>query len=229
MLVSTTIFAQAPYLSIPSGGLESSRNLGKLIAMKAVIVGTAGHIDHGKSALVRALTGTDPDRLEEEKRRGITIDIGFANLDLTEPVGRADPHRLRRCARPRTLRAQHAGRRRRHRSGAAGCCGRRRRSSRRLANTSTSAACWPYSVGSPFLPSQTWSIADTLEVVTHGSGGISERLVSGSGEFAHRRRQLENRRRPRPAQAASWRGWRPKFLRRIPPPSSACPSIACSP
>ena len=57
--------------------------------MKAVIVGTAGHIDHGKSALVRALTGTDPDRLEEEKRRGITIDIGFANLDLTSPDRRA--------------------------------------------------------------------------------------------------------------------------------------------
>src|SRR4051794_28460576 len=55
--------------------------------MKAVIVGTAGHIDHGKSALVRALTGTDPDRLQEEKRRGITIDIGFANLDLTAPSG----------------------------------------------------------------------------------------------------------------------------------------------
>ena len=51
--------------------------------MKYVIVGTAGHIDHGKSALVRALTGTDPDRLEEEKRRGITIDLGFAHLDLT--------------------------------------------------------------------------------------------------------------------------------------------------
>jgi small GTP-binding protein len=60
--------------------------------MKAVIVGTAGHIDHGKSALVRALTGTDPDRLEEEKRRGITIDIGFANLDLAGPSG--DPIRL---------------------------------------------------------------------------------------------------------------------------------------
>ena len=57
--------------------------------MKAVIVGTAGHIDHGKSALVRALTGTDPDRLEEEKRRGITIDIGFANLDLAAPSGEA--------------------------------------------------------------------------------------------------------------------------------------------
>ena len=55
--------------------------------MKAVIVGTAGHIDHGKSALVRALTGTDPDRLEEEKRRGITIDIGFANLDLAAQSG----------------------------------------------------------------------------------------------------------------------------------------------
>lgn len=55
--------------------------------MKAVIVGTAGHIDHGKSALVRALTGTDPDRLEEEKRRGITIDIGFANLDLAGLAG----------------------------------------------------------------------------------------------------------------------------------------------
>jgi len=55
--------------------------------MKAVIVGTAGHIDHGKSALVRALTGIDPDRLEEEKRRGITIDLGFANLELTSPGG----------------------------------------------------------------------------------------------------------------------------------------------
>ncbi len=49
---------------------------------KHVIVGTAGHIDHGKSALVQALTGTDPDRWQEEKRRGITIDLGFAHLDL---------------------------------------------------------------------------------------------------------------------------------------------------
>src|SRR5580698_8585387 len=51
--------------------------------MKNIIVGTAGHIDHGKTALVRALTGIDADRLEEEKRRGITIDIGFAHLQLT--------------------------------------------------------------------------------------------------------------------------------------------------
>src|SRR5437867_9354518 len=47
-----------------------------------LILGTAGHIDHGKTALVKALTGIDCDRLPEEKRRGITIDIGFASLDL---------------------------------------------------------------------------------------------------------------------------------------------------
>jgi selenocysteine-specific elongation factor len=48
--------------------------------MRSVVIGTAGHIDHGKSALVRALTGTDPDRLKEEQERGITIDLGFAHL-----------------------------------------------------------------------------------------------------------------------------------------------------
>lgn len=53
--------------------------------MRHVILGTAGHIDHGKSALVKALTGIDPDRLKEEKERGITIDLGFA--DLTYPDG----------------------------------------------------------------------------------------------------------------------------------------------
>ncbi len=48
--------------------------------MRSIVVGTAGHVDHGKSALVRALTGTDPDRLKEEQARGITIDLGFAHL-----------------------------------------------------------------------------------------------------------------------------------------------------
>ena len=52
--------------------------------MHYVVLGTAGHIDHGKSTLVKALTGTDPDRLKEEKERGITIDLGFANLDYPE-------------------------------------------------------------------------------------------------------------------------------------------------
>jgi selenocysteine-specific elongation factor len=55
--------------------------------MKSVIIGTAGHIDHGKTALVKALTGIDADRLQEEKRRGITIDLGFAHLELQSPGG----------------------------------------------------------------------------------------------------------------------------------------------
>ena len=50
--------------------------------MRHIIVGTAGHIDHGKTALVRALTGIETDRLEEEKRRGISIDLGFAHLEM---------------------------------------------------------------------------------------------------------------------------------------------------
>jgi selenocysteine-specific elongation factor len=52
--------------------------------MRSVVIGTAGHIDHGKTTLVKALTGVDTDRLEEEKRRGITIELGFAKLDLGE-------------------------------------------------------------------------------------------------------------------------------------------------
>ncbi len=54
--------------------------------MRSFIVGTAGHIDHGKSSLVKALTGTDPDRLKEEKERGITIDLGFAHAPLSDDV-----------------------------------------------------------------------------------------------------------------------------------------------
>jgi selenocysteine-specific elongation factor len=57
------------------------------VAMKSIIVGTAGHIDHGKTALVKALTGIDADRLAEEKRRGITIDLGFAHLELAAMNG----------------------------------------------------------------------------------------------------------------------------------------------
>jgi len=54
--------------------------------MKRIILGTAGHIDHGKTALIKALTGIDTDRLKEEKERGITIDLGFAHLDLDENI-----------------------------------------------------------------------------------------------------------------------------------------------
>ena len=49
-----------------------------------VIVGTAGHIDHGKSSLVKYLTGTDPDRLKEEKERGITIELGYVFMPLPD-------------------------------------------------------------------------------------------------------------------------------------------------
>ncbi|HEV2095144.1 MAG TPA: GTP-binding protein, partial [Chthoniobacterales bacterium] len=52
---------------------------------KHFILATAGHVDHGKSALVKTLTGTDPDRLPEEKARGITIELGFANFLLRRP------------------------------------------------------------------------------------------------------------------------------------------------
>src|ERR1700729_3055542 len=57
--------------------------------MKSIILGTAGHIDHGKTALVKALTGIDADRLEEEKRRGVTIDLGFAHMDFAVAGDRA--------------------------------------------------------------------------------------------------------------------------------------------
>jgi selenocysteine-specific elongation factor len=56
------------------------------------IVATAGHVDHGKSALIKALTGTDPDRLPEEKARGITIDLGFAHLELPSPTSPSSIH-----------------------------------------------------------------------------------------------------------------------------------------
>ena len=61
------------------------------------IVATAGHVDHGKSALVKALTGTDPDRLPEEKLRGITIDLGFAHLELAAPRPGGSDFSSRNC------------------------------------------------------------------------------------------------------------------------------------
>ena len=89
-------------------------------AMTNIVVGTAGHIDHGKSTLVRALTGIDPDRLKEEKARGITIELG-----LRAHHDRRHARRVRRRARARAVRADDAGRRRRHRLRAADRRGRR--------------------------------------------------------------------------------------------------------
>ena len=75
--------------SAPRNGILRTQIAGlyDLSGMKSIIIGTAGHIDHGKTALVKALTGIDADRLEEEKRRGITIDLGFAHMDLPGPKG----------------------------------------------------------------------------------------------------------------------------------------------
>src|ERR1700723_56690 len=73
-----------------SNGLasQSTKALSSMTkAVKSVVIGTAGHIDHGKTALVRALTGVDTDRLPEEKRRGITIDLGFASLETPASDG----------------------------------------------------------------------------------------------------------------------------------------------
>ena len=52
------------------------------MSVKQIILGTAGHIDHGKTSLIKAVTGIETDRLKEEKERGITIELGFASLDL---------------------------------------------------------------------------------------------------------------------------------------------------
>jgi selenocysteine-specific elongation factor len=64
-----------------SGHLTSHETLSMTPPLKSIVVGAAGHIDHGKTTLIRALTGVDTDRLPEEKRRGITIDLGFASLE----------------------------------------------------------------------------------------------------------------------------------------------------
>ena len=97
-----------------------------------VVVGTAGHIDHGKTTLLRALTGIDADRLPEERRRGMTIDVGYAHLALR----RRHRARLRRRPRARPAGRQHARRRGRDRRGDARRRRRRRRRARRRASTS---------------------------------------------------------------------------------------------
>src|SRR5439155_13066552 len=85
--------SQIREIGVVRGGLLISTKLALVSAassqsvLRPIIVGTAGHIDHGKTKLVKALTGIDADRLAEEKRRGITIDLGFAHMELSAPAG----------------------------------------------------------------------------------------------------------------------------------------------
>ena len=153
--------ALARALAAPDAGPPSGR--------MTVVIGTAGHIDHGKTTLLRALTGIDADRLPEEQRRGMTIDVGYAHLALPDgteldfvdvpgprPAGRqharrgrrdrcgdARRRRRRRAARPDD-RAPGAARRARDRPWARGRDqgGRRRTRADRPRSSPRSRACW---------------------------------------------------------------------------------------
>ena len=187
--------------------------------MKHIIVGTAGHIDHGKTALVKALTGIDADRLEEEKRRGITIDLGFAHLQLTPAL------RLGFVDVPATSGSSRTC----WRASAAStwCCSSSPRtspSSRRPASTSISAGCWASARGVIALTKADLVDADILGLVRleveemvkgsflEGAAIVPVSSVTGAG-LDELRGELE-----RAAQAPS--------RKRAPPAISACPSTA---
>ncbi len=195
--------------------------------MKSVIVGTAGHIDHGKTALVKALTGIDADRLAEEKRRGITIDIGFAHLELAGPGG--EPLRLGFVDVP--------GHERFVRNMLAGVGGidlvllviaadesikpqtREHFEICRLLNIPR---------GITVLTKADMVDRETLDVVRLEV----EEFLRGSFLDSAARPSCLSARSPAPAStisSASWYAWPPKCPPRAPLPYSACPSIACSP
>ena len=83
---AAAITASTQYATEPANSASNAGTTMGSARMRSIIVGTAGHIDHGKTALVKALTGTDADRLAEEKRRGITIDLGFAHLQIAKDI-----------------------------------------------------------------------------------------------------------------------------------------------
>ena len=74
--------------------------------MKRIVIGTAGHIDHGKTTLIKAITGIDCDRLKEEKERGITTELGFAHYKFGEDllVGIVDVPAIQKLLQPTTIR-----------------------------------------------------------------------------------------------------------------------------
>ena len=189
-----------------------------------MIVATAGHIDHGKTPLVKALTGVDTDRLPEEKARGISIDLGFAYCTL--PDGAAD--RLRRRARPRALRAQHARRRVRHRFRAAG--GRRRRR-RDAADRRAPAHPRPAATSRAAPPSSPRSTASTRRA----SPQVARQRRSAARRHAARRRSRaagvggQRRGHRRELRELLAREPRRSAARAAPASTSATPSTARSP
>ena len=178
-----------------------------------VVLGTAGHIDHGKTTLVRALTGVDTDRLPEEKARGITIELGFASLAL--PDGRGGGRRRR--AGPRALRPPHAGWRRRHRRGDPG--GRRRLvgeapDARALRHLPAPRGAWRGGGADARRPGGRAAPGPHAR----RGGGAARRIVHGGrrddrGRGADRRRPRGAARRPgaphRPPARRAARGFRP--------------------
>ena len=187
--------------SAPSANAKGKQRPGKkeraapeaaLTTVRSIVIGTAGHIDHGKSALVRALTGTDPDRLKEEQERGITIDLGFAHLQ----VGRA---RVRGqlafvdVPGPRAVRQEHARRRRRHRPRDARRRGRRIGHAADARALSTSAGCCTSPGASSCSPRATSRDRETLELARLEvrelvAGIVSRRCARRRGVVAHGRR-----------------------------------------
>src|SRR3989449_4665445 len=144
--------------------------------VRRFVIGTAGHIDHGKTALVKALTGVDTDRWEEEKRRGITIDLGFAPLPLGDAI-QASVVDV----------PGHEGFVRNMLAGATGIdvallviaadegimC--------RLRSTSRSSSCWECPTASRYLPNATWwNPSGSRWCVARSPSGCARAGCSGS-------------------------------------------------
>ena len=185
------------------------------------VVATAGHVDHGKSSLVLALTGTDPDRFEEEKRRGLTIDLGFAHTVL--PSGEAISF-VDVPGHVRFLRNMLAG------VGAVDAC---------LFVVAATEGWKPQSeehlrilellgIGHGVVALTKADIVDAewLELAAPGRGRPRRGHVPGGGP--DRAGQQRHRRRPRRPRAEPWTSWSPPRRRPATAAAPACGSTACS-
>ena len=220
---------RAPFAS--SASLQERRPRRKAIAagtrhtgsggMKHVIVGTAGHIDHGKSSLVLALTGTDPDRLQEEKARGITIDLGFAHtVEDGIALSFVDVPGHERFV------TEHAGGRRRHGSRHAACGGGR------IGDAADPRALRHLpAAGGAVRPRRHHEIGpgrcgDDRRRAAGGAGTRCRILPGESADSSPSRRGQEP---ALPICAAPWPRWRARPMRGRPQDPRGCRSTASSP